>query len=103
MTTSDELPATAQQACDGTLRIIETRVLNGTTLSTADAIALAQAYATRALTEPPPDMGGGADVAAFLRGIDPKELERVVLERDDLHDGLTGPMLEQLAAWAEGR
>lgn len=92
----------AAERCDAILSKLEVSILNGATLDLDQSVALAQVYATRAMTEPV-DMGGGGELAAFLRGVDPKELERVVLERDDLHDGLTGPMLEQLAQWAEGR
>lgn len=91
------------QKADAVLEVIEQRSLNSATGLTMDqSIALAQVYATRALTEPA-DSSGLAEFDAFLAGIDPKELERVVLERDDLHDGLTGPMLQQLRDWLAGR
>lgn len=51
-----------------------------------------------------PDPGPAA--AHFLAAIDPKELERVVLQRLDIDSGeggLTGAMLRQLTEWASGR
>jgi hypothetical protein len=52
----------------------------------------------------PPDPGPAA--AAFLDGIDARELERTVLARHDLLDGgpheLTRAMLVQLQEWARG-
>ena len=45
-------------------------------------------------------------IRAFLRGINPIELEQAALERDDLSDGryeLTRAMLAQLADWADER
>lgn len=103
--TDDVRTVHALSRCDDVLATLERKILAGAgeSLSTDQLIQLAGVYAQRALLEPPPFAGLGEEVAAFLRGIDPKELERVVLERDDLHGGLTGPMLDQLALWAEGR
>lgn len=51
-----------------------------------------------------PDPGPAA--VQFLTAMDPKELERVALQRLDIdtgEGGLTGAMLRQLIEWASGR
>jgi hypothetical protein len=57
-----------------------------------------------AVADPQQDLG--AQIAAFLAGINPAALEGAALERDDLTDeryALTAAMLRTLAEWAQGR
>jgi len=53
-----------------------------------------------------PEQDPGETIAAFLTSIDPSQLQRAALNRDDL-DGskheLTRAMLQQLIDWAQGR
>lgn len=69
--------------------------LAGPAAGEIDGVALVQVESA----QPP-----GEAIAAFLASIDPGELERVALERDDMDTlGLTKAMLNQLADWAAGR
>lgn len=72
-----------------------TLTLAGPAAGEIDGVALVQ------VESPSPP---GEQVAAFLGGIDPAELERVALNREDMEThGLTKAMLNQLAEWAVGR